>query len=123
MEKSLRPPVWVGHVHLQTPDIAASCAFFRKLGMRMIFEGEGVGVLELRGGTHLVVTPGEAGNGERAEFDLMTEDLDATHRELAELDCQPSPIERGKIHDEFTVADPSGFVIRFTSDHTSEHPV
>lgn len=123
MSHEERPPVWVGHVHLATPDVAASCDFLRKLGMRMIFEGDGVGVLELRGGTHVVVTTGEPGNGRRAQFDLMSEDLDATHRDLASKGCDPSEIARGKIHDEFSVTDPSGFEIRFMSDHTSDLPV
>lgn len=118
-----RPPVWVGHIHLDSPDVAASCAFLVELGMRRIFEGEDIGVLELRGGTHLVVRKGEGGSGERAEFDLMCEDLDATRADLERRGIDPSEIERGKIHDEFEVTDPSGFVIRFRSDHTSDLPV
>ena len=119
-----RPPVWVGHIHLPSPDVAASTAFLRSLGMRPIFETDGVGVLELRGGTHLVVRPGDEAPGELAEFDLMVEDLDATHRQLGELGCAPTAIERGRIHDEFQVTDPaSGRVIRFRSDHSSDLPV
>lgn len=123
MAKDERPAVWVGHVHMPSPDVAASYAFMQKLGMRPIFEGEEVGVLELRGGTHLVVTPGEAVTQATAEFDLMVENLDTTHAELRDSGCGPSEIERGKIHDEFTVTDPSGHVIRFRSDHTSDQPV
>ena len=123
MSSDERPPVWVGHIHLNTPDVPASCAFLTKLGMRPIFEGDGIGVLELRGGTHIVVRPGEAVQGERAEFDLMVEDLDATHGELVAKGVAPTEIERGKIHDEFDVTDPSGFVIRFRSDHSSDLPV
>jgi len=123
MSSDERPPVWVGHIHLKTPDVAASCDFLKKLAMRDLFQGDEVGVLELRGGRHLVVTPGEAGAGALAEFDLMCEDLDATHVQLGDKGCAPTEIERGKIHDEFRVTDPSGLVIRFRSDHTSDQPV
>ncbi len=52
--------VWVGHVHVKSPDVAATYTSMQKLGMRPIFAGDAVGVLELRGGIHLVVTPREA---------------------------------------------------------------
>jgi hypothetical protein len=35
----------------------------------------------------------------------------------------PSEISRGKIHDFFTVRDPSGLDLTFNSTHVSDHPV
>ncbi len=45
---------------MKSPDVAATYTSMQKLGMRPIFAGDAVGVLELRGGIHLVVTPREA---------------------------------------------------------------
>ena len=53
-----RPPVWIGHMFLAATDIEKTSTFMRKLGMRDIFKSENVVVLELRGGTHLVLEPG-----------------------------------------------------------------
>ena len=58
-----------------------------------------------------------------ADFDLMVEDLDATHRRLSELGRSPSEISKGKVHSSFTVRDPSGQTIVFNSSHVSEFPV
>lgn len=118
-----RPPVWVGHVTLASCRLDESWDFMQKLGMRPIFRGDEVGVLELRGGTHLVLLPTEQPGSGPAPFDLMVEDLDATHAQLAELGLAPSAIERGDIHDSFTVRDPSGHDVVFNSTHVSDQPV
>ena len=118
-----RPEVWVGHIHLETNRLAESHAFMVKLGMRSLMEGEDFAVLELRAGTHLVLQRRDAIQAGDAGFDLMVEDLDATHGRLDGLGLAPSEIARGRIHDSFTVRDPSGQVIRFNSSHVSEHPV
>ena len=124
MSKSdLRPPLWVGHITMQTNSIAESNKFMIDLGMRPIDEGDGYAVLELRGGTHLVLLRSEEPLSGAAPFDLMVENLDATHRDLAARGLSPSPIERGKIHDSFTVRDPSGLDVPFNSTHVSDQPV
>lgn len=118
----LRPAVWVGHVTMQTSDIAASNRFMVDLGMRAIVDGEGFAVLELRGGTHLVLLGVEGPLSGSAPFDLMVEDLDATHRDFAKRGLAPSAISRGNIHDSFTIRDPSGLDIQFNSTHVSDQP-
>jgi len=93
--------------------------------MRPIFEGPEVCVYELRGGTHLIlmakgtIVPGNA------PFDLMVDDLRATHRRFASLGLAPSPIEsRPAIdHEIFTVREPAGHAITFFSSHVSGKPV
>src|SRR5438552_11624626 len=50
-----RPPVAIGHVSIAVRDVAAAARWFAALGLREIAEGDGYAVLELRGGTHLVV--------------------------------------------------------------------
>ena len=118
-----RPPVWVGHIHLQSDRVDESHEFMVALGMRSLFKGDGFGVLELRAGTHLVLQHQDSIEPGNAPFDLMVEDLDATHARLSGLGLAPAEIERGKIHDHFTVQDPSGHVVKFNSSHVSDEPV
>jgi len=118
-----RPAVWVGHVVLPTPDLPATHAFMLAVGMRPIAEGEGFAVLELRGGTHLVLVPAEESASGDAPFDLMVEDLAATHERFAAQGLSPSPIEEGRIHSSFTLRAPSGHTVTFNSTHVSDLPV
>ena len=114
-DKAERPAAWVGHVVVAASDIAESAAFYLALGMRQVEQNDRVAVLELRGGTHLVVVEGEPTPG--ASFDLMVEDLDRTHAEWTSAGLEPSPIERGRIHDKFRVTDPAGTVVEINSTH------
>ncbi len=118
-----RPPVWVGHVSMATSDLAESQTFMEQLGMRPMFHNESVAIFELRGGTHLVLVADENARAGDAPFDLMVEDLDATHAEYAERGLAPSPIERGRIHASFTVTEPGGGRITVNSTHVSNQPV
>ena len=120
-EEAHRPPVWVGHVVLETDRMAESASFMRTIGMRPVFEGPAVSIFELRGGTHLIVmakpqvTPGDA------SFDLMVEDLHATHRQFAALGLEPGPIEAVPAisHERFRVREPAGHTITFFSSHVT----
>ena len=119
MSDDPRPPVWIGHVHMQTDRVEASNAFLVELGLRPIASGDGFAVLELRGGTHLVLRQVDAAPEGDAPFDLMVEDLEATHAELARKGLAPSPIEPGRIHSSFRVRDPSGQTVKFNSTHVA----
>lgn len=120
-----RPGVWVGHVVLTTPDIPATRAFMLEIGMRPIAEGDGFAVLELRGGTHLVLLPAEddAARPGAAEFDLMVDDLERTRAHLEARGFAPSPLREGRVHRSFRVRAPSGHEITFNSSHVSDRPV
>jgi catechol 2,3-dioxygenase-like lactoylglutathione lyase family enzyme len=118
-----RPQVWVGHVMLPTPDLKATREFMVQLGMRPIAEGDGFAVLELRGGTHLLLLPSEELASGSAYFDLMVDDLDATHDRLRALGLAPTGIRTEPIHRSFSVKAPSGHVITFNSSHVSDEPV
>jgi hypothetical protein len=122
-EADARPPLWVGHIHMESDRLDESHDFMIRLGMRPLFKNENVGVLELRAGTHLVLSRQESVEATEASFDLMVEDLDATHDRLADLGLSPSEISEGRIHRSFTVREPSGHVITFNSSHNSDHPV
>jgi catechol 2,3-dioxygenase-like lactoylglutathione lyase family enzyme len=112
-----RPPVWIGHAVLSVSDVNRSADFWREVGMREIERNAHVAVLELRGGTHLVLVPGKPPPEADAPFDLMVDDLDATHAQWKARGLDPSPIERGRIHTAFTVRDPNGYRVTVNSSH------
>ncbi|HEU5239603.1 MAG TPA: VOC family protein [Pyrinomonadaceae bacterium] len=123
-QEDLRPPIWIGHVVLETDRLEETAAFMRLLGMRPIVQRREVAVLELRGGTHLVliakpqIIPGDA------PFDLMVEDLRETHQRLIEVGLAPTPIERvSPEHEGFKLKEPAGHTITFYSNHVSGEPV
>src|SRR3954462_3487971 len=124
-EQDDRPPLGVAHVVLETERITESARFMTTIGMRSIFEGPDVSVYEMRGGTHLVlmlkttIVPGNA------PFDLMVDDLHATHQQFASLGLAPSPMEgrRAIAQGVFRVREPAGNVITFFSSHVSGKPV
>ena len=118
-----RPPVWVGHVALHTDRVAESNQFMQLIGMRLIADGDEFAVLEMRGGTHLVLTSDADSTLVKGSFDLMVDDLDATHTKFIELGLEPGEIERGQIHDCFDLREPGGTMITFNSSHVGELPV
>ena len=120
-----RPPVAVGHVRLNVSDVAAAARWLELVGLRPIVTRGELAVLELRGGTHVVVR--QAGEplvpGTGAPFDLMVDDVDATHHEYAAKGLSPSPIRRGRIHDSFDLAGPDGWAFTVNSSHASGQPI
>lgn len=114
-----RPPVWVGHVVLYGADPQLSGAFYEKLGFRPVAVMDPFAVMELRGGTHLVVRRDSKAAGEPARFDLMVEDLDATRDAWLAMGIAVSVIRQDerKIHRLFTVTDPDGNTIIVNDSH------
>ena len=123
--EDLRPPLWIGHVALETDRLEESARFMLTIGMWAVHQGSEVAIFELRGGTHLVliakseIVPGDA------PFDLMVEDLRATHHRLTSLGLAPSPIEAMSSidHEIFRIREPAGHLITFYSNHSSGNPV
>ena len=120
-----RPPVAVGHVHINVVDVAAAARWLETVGLRPIVTMDDLAVLELRGGTHVVVrgTENAPEHGARAPFDLMVDDIDAAHRGYAEKGLSPSPVRRGRIHDSFQLAGPDGWAFTVNSSHASGKPI
>ena len=102
---------------LPVSNLERAADFWRDLGMRDIERNENVAILELRGGTHLILVPGTPPPDADAPFDLMVEDVDATHARYAAAGLDPSPIEHGRIHSAFTVVDPDGYRVTVNSSH------
>lgn len=119
-----RPAVGVAHVVLETDRMAESTQFMRTIGMRPVFDGLRISVYEMRGGTHLLLMLKDEVPGGDAPFDLMVDDLVATHQRFVSLGLAPSPIEdRPSVdHKVFTVREPAGHVITFFSSHASGKP-
>jgi hypothetical protein len=116
-----RPPVGVAHVVLQTDRMDDTAQFMRTIGMRPIFDGPEVSVYEMRGGTHLILMRKDKIVASDASFDLMVDDLHATHQRFTSQGLAPSQIEaRPAIdHEVFTVREPAGHVITIFSSHAS----
>jgi hypothetical protein len=119
-----RPPVAVGHVRLPATDVAVAAQWLESVGLRPIFASEDLAVLELRGGTHVVVRkaerPLDAGTAE--PFDLMVDDIEAARRDYGAKDLGPSDISRGRIHDTFHLAGPDGYDFTVCSSHAGQRP-
>jgi catechol 2,3-dioxygenase-like lactoylglutathione lyase family enzyme len=114
-----RPPVWIGHAVLQVSDLEESAEFWREIGTREIERNENVAIFELRGGTHLILVPGEPPDDVDPElpFDLMVDDLETTHEQWQARGLDPSPIETGRNHSAFSVRDPDGYKVKVNSSH------
>jgi catechol 2,3-dioxygenase-like lactoylglutathione lyase family enzyme len=112
-----RPAVWTGHLVVSGTDLAASAKFYNDIGMREVALLDEVAIFELRGGTHLVVRKDAEGAGGPADWDLMVEDLGATHADWSAKGLHVSPIAQGPIHEAFTVTDPDGNTIEVNSSH------
>jgi catechol 2,3-dioxygenase-like lactoylglutathione lyase family enzyme len=98
-------------------DLPASTSFYTDIGMRQVAVMDDVAIFELRGGTHLVVRKDADAEGGPASWDLMVDDLGATHADWSRKGLEVSPIEQGTIHEAFTVTDPSGNAIQVSSSH------
>ena len=121
-----RPPMWLGHIGLAVPDVAASKRFFLALGMRDAFpKAEEIAILELRAGTHLIIehTDTLIEPGTLAPFDLMVDDVESMHKHLTDVGLETSDLDVGRIHTSFTVTEPNGFAVKYNSSHNTGLPV
>jgi len=115
--KDERPSLWVGHVVWRVKNVRTAAVFWRDLGMRQVHVDDAVGILELRGGTHLILLPEEGDAAAATPADLMVDDLAETHARWSARGLRVSPIEHGRIHDAFTITDPDGRVVTVNSSH------
>jgi len=122
-----RPGVGIGHVSLRVGSVAQTESFYRSLGMRPIVSSEGMAILEMRGGTHLLLfrAKGKPRGGPVRSFDLMVDDVPALRESLARSGMEVSPLERDARggHVYFTVEDPDGHVLTVYSSHAGDRDV
>ena len=110
-----RPRFAIGHVGLWADDVDAVADFYEGIGMRSVARMSGMAILELRGGTHIVVSGrGPASTG---RLDLMVDDVDETRALMAEAGANPSEITAGGVHRSFVATDPVGNELVVNSSH------
>lgn len=116
-----KPSVSIGHVTMRTRCMSDSIRFMQAIGMQVVFEGSQVSILELRGGTHLLLLPSDEPAEAAASFDLMVDDLQAMHRKLSGLGYVLTPIvPRPEVgHETFEVTEPTGTRIVCYSSHAT----
>jgi catechol 2,3-dioxygenase-like lactoylglutathione lyase family enzyme len=104
---------------LSVSDVEAAANFWESLDMRVVERDASIAIFELRGGTHLILLPAEGApvSTDTVPFDLMVDDLDATHRTWSERGLATSAITKGRIHTSFTLADPDGRALTVNSSH------
>ena len=66
---------------------------------------------------------GQIAPGAKAPFDLMVDDIKDARMQYDDAGMEPSAIEEGKIHNWFTLVDPSGYEITVTSSHAGGRAV
>jgi catechol 2,3-dioxygenase-like lactoylglutathione lyase family enzyme len=135
-----KPPVGLGHMSLTVADVAASDRFYTTLGLRAVGKGDGMSILELRGGTHLLLFQRGAAAAEgdspfdqaaaSGAIDLMIEGrtfeaLDAYRTGLIAGGVHPDPIpdQRYFGHYIFTARDPDGNQVTVSTSHASDLPI
>lgn len=122
-----RPPVAIGHVRLHCGNLEASRAFYEALGMRQCLSLPDVYVLELRGGTHLLLIQSPDGMMELLDtpFDLMVDDIRAYRDQLIGqgFECTETSFLEMIGHHRFFVLDPDGRRVPIHSSHTEGRPV
>ena len=120
-----RPAVAIGHVTYEVADVAKSASFLATLGVRPIMRQRNFAVMELRGGTHIVVSKAKdkIEKGAEAPFDLIVDDVDAFRAACVKQGLKPRRMSRGSIHDWFEVIDPSGYALTILSSHAGRRPV
>lgn len=111
----------------EIPAVGQGRWFYLGLGMRYCLSFPGVHVLELRGGTHLLLiqSPDEMMEHLDAPIDLVVDDLPGFRSRLAEAGYDPSPITFHQLigHHRFFVFDPDGRRVLEQSSHTEGRPV
>ena len=120
-----RPPVAVGHVSIPVKDVAATNAFLLEIGLRGVVERENFAVLELRGGTHIIVEKSRKRikPGDQAPVDFMVDDIKKARAKYAEMGLKPTRIKSGTIHSSFFVPGPDGWSYKITSSHATDLPI
>ena len=113
-EKDGRPRFGIGHVSMTAANVEALANFYTTIGMREIMSRKRMAIVELRGGTHIVIQQGAGGV---SNLDLIVDDIDDTHRVLQAANGEPSAIRRGNPHDSFRATDPEGNQLVIHSNH------
>jgi len=129
----------VGHLVFKVTDLKCSCEFYSKLGIPPFFTDEEVAIVELRGGTHLILLSVDSMAGEgiaesltgqfhkrfSEQFDLMIDGKGLDELKKYRLQLISRGIAAGEIPDEmffghhlFCTKDPDGNGITIHTSHS-----
>lgn len=138
-----QPIAAFGHFAMKVNDVDASYKFYSDLGLRPFGKLPGLAIIELRGGTHILLLEKDGEMpfsiesshlGQRAAFfnerlDLMIDgksrdDLERFRTTLIEKGLAVDAIGQDKFfgHDYFQMIDPDGNGITFYTSHTGDLP-
>jgi catechol 2,3-dioxygenase-like lactoylglutathione lyase family enzyme len=138
------PAAALGHFVMKVNDIDISYQFYTKLGLRPVGIFPDVAVIELRGGTHILLfnknnelpfplSPsllGQRGDFSNERLDLMIDGKSRSELELYRTTLMENGLSADAIaqdqffgHDYFQLADPDGNGITVYTSHTGELPV
>jgi catechol-2,3-dioxygenase len=130
----------VAHLVLKVADLKSSCQFYSKLGLPPFATDDKVAVIELRGGTHLLLLSVDEPAGEEIaesltgqfhkrfseQFDLMIEGKGLDELKKYRLELLSQGIAAGEIPDEtffghhlFCIKDPDGNGITIYTSHAN----
>jgi catechol 2,3-dioxygenase-like lactoylglutathione lyase family enzyme len=138
------PAAALGHFVMKVADLGVSYKFYAALGLRPIGIFPDVAIIELRGGTHILLFPEKneapfsltsSRLGQRATFfkehlDLLINGNTRAQLEAYRASLLSNGIAAGEIaqgtffgHDYFQLADPDGHGITVYTTHAGELPV
>lgn len=138
------PAAAIGHFILKVENIETSYAFYTKLGLRPYGIFPDLAIIELRGGTHILIFSkhdelpfkldashlGQRGAFFNERLDLMIDgkskdDLDQYRTSLVEQGLTAGPLAQDQLfgHDYFQLVDPDGNGITLYTSHTGNLPV
>ena len=133
------PELAVAHLVFKVADLKSSCQFYANLGIPPFAIEERVAIIELRGGTHLILLSVDSMAGEgiaesltgqfhkrfAEQFDLMIEGKGLDELKKYRLELTSRGIEAGEIPDEtffghhlFCTKDPDGNGITIYTSHS-----
>jgi len=120
------PAIGIGHVALTVSDVGASARFYAGLGLKPCHEGGGIAILELRGGTHLLLFSRETGAAIPTDerVDLMISERTKSELEAYRQGVVARGLEASEIPDEdfyghymFSLKDPDGNEVVVATSH------
>lgn len=110
------PQLAIGHMGMESASVPSTVRFFDDVGARVVMSREGFAIVELRGGTHVVIRAAH-GEPKTPSFDLMVDDVPGLRSGLERQGYRPSEIRQGGIHQSFQVEERGGATLTFTSSH------
>ncbi len=125
--KAELPAVAIGHVSLRVTDPRLSAAFYKGLGLREVLIRDEIAILELRGGTHLMLF--RAKRKPKAapvrSFDFMVDDIDKARAQYVAAGVACGSLEEDRLgrHHWFEITDLDGHVIGVYSSHVEGRAV